>query len=59
MKKRITIEVEVSGHEQFDEEQVENFLAFEFNCGCSIDSEEYDECSEHIDYRVISYMVED
>ena len=30
MKKRITIEVEVSGHEDFDEEQVENFLAFEY-----------------------------
>lgn len=59
MRKRITIEVEVSGHEDFDEEQVENFLAFEFNCGYSIDSEEYDDCSENIDYRVLSYMVGD
>ena len=48
----------MSGHEQFDEEQVDKFLAFEFNCGCSIYSEEYDECSENIDYRVVSCIVE-
>jgi len=58
MRKRITIEVEVSGHEEFDDEQIDKFLAFEFNCGCSIDSEEYDECSENIDYRVVSCIVE-
>lgn len=59
MRKRITIEVEVSGRKQINNEQVNNFLAFDFNCGCAINSEEYDECSINIDYRVVSYMVED
>mgnify|MGYP000980798393 CR=1 FL=1 len=57
MRKRITIEVEVSGHEQFDEEQVDKFLASEF-CGCPIECEEYDKLVESIDYRVVSCIVE-
>lgn len=57
MRKRITIEVEMSGHEQFDEEQVDKFLASEF-CGCPIDCEEYDKCAESIDYSIVSCIVE-
>ena len=59
MRKIITIEVDVSCSEQLDYEQIDKFLAFEFNCGCSIDSKEYNEYSENIDYRVLSCMVED
>ncbi len=57
MRKRITIEVEVSGHEEFNDEQIDRFLGYEFD-GCSIDCEEYDKCSESIDYRIVSCIVE-
>ena len=57
MRKRITIEVEVSGHEEFDDEQIGRFLGYEVN-GCCIDCEEYDKCAESIDYSIVSCIVE-
>lgn len=58
MRRRVTIEVDVSCSEQLDDEQMDKFLASEF-CGCPIECEEYDKLVENIDYRVLSYMVED
>ena len=57
MRRRITIEVEVSCSEQVDDEQLERLLSYEFGVG-SISCEEYDKIVESVDYRVVSCIVE-
>lgn len=59
MKKKITIEVEISGHEQYTEDQINDFLAFEFNGLDAFEQEDVYLDDVTIDYEVINCNVED
>lgn len=59
MKKRITIEVEVSGHEEYTDQQINDFLEFEFNGADSSECEDVFLDGVEISYNVTRCEVED
>lgn len=59
MKKKITIEVEISGHEQYTEDQINDFLEFEFNGLDAFEQEDVYIDDVDIDYKITNCKVED
>lgn len=59
MKKRITIEVELFGHDGCTEQQINDFLEFEFNGADSSECEDVFLDDVEISYNVTRCEVED
>lgn len=59
MKKKITIEVEISGHKKYTEDQINDFLVFEFNGLDAFEQEDVYIDDVDIDYKITNCKVED
>lgn len=59
MKKRIIIEVEISGYKKYTKEQINDFLEFEFNGEDSFLCEDVYLDDVDIDYEITNCIVED